>query len=177
MLVGEMPASIANGFRTTVFQDGELMKKSPLEVVQALFSDPTNPDVVNALVAHDATYVALNFDNPELKKLMPWAGTDKGPGAIINTYLSVNRFWKDEKIEIQETLESDEKAALFGKITLTSRATGKTVSSPFSVLAKVKDGQIFYMQFMEDTFGTTGTLRSGGAAVYHPDPAGGEVTL
>ena len=153
------------------------MTRSSLEVVQALFSDPTNPDVVNALVAPDAVYVALNHSNPDLKKIMPWAGTGTGPGAVINTYLSVNRFWKNEKIDIEETFESGEKAALFGRITLMSRATGKSVTSPFSVLARVKDGQVVYMQFMEDTFGTTRTLQTGGATVYRPDPAGGEVTL
>jgi len=26
----------------------------------------------------DATHVSLSFDNPELKKVMPWTGTHKG---------------------------------------------------------------------------------------------------
>ncbi len=33
------------------------------------------------------------------------------------------------------------------------------------------------MQFMEDTFGTASTFRSGGAATYRSDPDGGEVAL
>ena len=39
----------------------------PQDVVRQLLADPTNPDVVNALVAPDATYVSLADDNPELK--------------------------------------------------------------------------------------------------------------
>ncbi len=33
------------------------------------------------------------------------------------------------------------------------------------------------MQFMEDTFGTASTFRSGGVATYRSDPDGGEVAL
>jgi len=49
--------------------------KSPLEILQAVLSDPTNPDVVSTLVAHDATFVSLSYYDPELQKIMPWAGT------------------------------------------------------------------------------------------------------
>lgn len=40
-----------------------------------------DPDVVNRVVAPDATYVSLNTENPELNKIMPWAGTSHGPQA------------------------------------------------------------------------------------------------
>ncbi len=39
------------------------MSRTPSEVVKALLKDPTNPDLVNILVAQDATYVSLNHDN------------------------------------------------------------------------------------------------------------------
>jgi len=45
--------------------------KSPLEIVQAVLSDPTNPDVVNTLVAHDATFVG---SSAHLVKLVHVAG-------------------------------------------------------------------------------------------------------
>ena len=51
------------------------MPSSPVEVVQAILAHPTNPDVVDALVATDATYVSLNYDNPDLRRIMPWCGT------------------------------------------------------------------------------------------------------
>ena len=55
-----------------------------LNIVMDFLSN-TAPDKVeaaaNRLVAQDATYVSLNFSNPELKKIMPWTGTDKGPRA------------------------------------------------------------------------------------------------
>ena len=61
------------------------MGVEPADVVRALLADPTNPEVVERLVAGDATYVPLNFDNPELKRIMPWAGTGRGPQAVLDT--------------------------------------------------------------------------------------------
>jgi uncharacterized protein len=43
------------------------------------------------------------------------------------------------------------------KATYHSRDTGKDITSPFSVFAKLSNGKISYIQFMEDTFGTSGT--------------------
>ncbi|MEH2445633.1 MAG: hypothetical protein V7K18_07590 [Nostoc sp.] len=53
------------------------MFSTPVEIVQALLKDPTNPEVVNRLVSPDAIYVSLNYDNPDLKKLIPWADTHR----------------------------------------------------------------------------------------------------
>ena len=47
------------------------MSSTPVEIVQAILQDPTNPVVVKPLVSPDAVYVSLSYDNPELKKLMP----------------------------------------------------------------------------------------------------------
>ena len=72
------------------------MSNSPIEVVKAILADPTNPKVVRRLMAADATYVSLNFDNPELKRIMPWTGTQTGPEALLSTYTRVGRYWKNE---------------------------------------------------------------------------------
>jgi hypothetical protein len=56
-------------------------RRTSLNILMEFLSN-TAPDKVEAaadrLVAPDATYVSLNFSNPELKKIMPWTGTDKG---------------------------------------------------------------------------------------------------
>ena len=153
------------------------MAKSPLEVVQAILADPTNPDVVRALVAPDATYVSLNYDNPELKRIMPWAGTQTGPDAISGTYARVGRYWQNEGFEVEDTFEAEGRAAVFGRFTYRSATLGKAVTSPFAILAHVRDGQVTHMQFMEDTFGTAATFRSGGTATFRADPDGGEVSV
>ena len=153
------------------------MAKAATDIVRTLLNDPTNPGLVRELVAPDATYVSLNFDNPELQRIMPWAGTRNGPEAVLDTYTRVNRFWQSEVFEIGELFGQGENVAVFGRFTYRSVTLRKAVTSPFAILAKVKEGRITFMQFMEDTFGTAATFRSGGVATYRSDPEGGEVTL
>ena len=64
---------------------------------------------------------------------------------------------------------------MFGRFTYRSNTVGRSVTSPFAILAKVRDGKVVYMQFMEDTFGTASTFGTGGTATYRADPEGGEV--
>lgn len=108
---------------------------------------------------------------------MPWAGTQTGPDAIVGTYAQVGRYWKNEGFKIRDMFASGENVAVFGSFTYRSTTLGKAVTSPFSILAKVSDGRVTYMQFMEDTFGTAGTFRAGSAGIYHSDPDGAEVNL
>ncbi len=151
------------------------MPSSNVDVVRAILDNPTDLASVKELVAPDATYVSLNYDNPELKKLMPWAGTQTGPEAVVSIYSRVGRYWKNEGFEIEEIFEAGENVAVFGRFTYRSATVGRAVTSPFSILAKVQAGKVTYMQFMEDTFGTASTFRTGGTATYRADPDGGEV--
>ena len=52
---------------------------SPIEVVGQWLENLLDPEVVSSVVAPDAAYVSLNTDNPELSKIMPWAGTSPAP--------------------------------------------------------------------------------------------------
>ena len=153
------------------------MAMAPTEVVRAILDDPTNPEVVHRLVAPDATYVSLNFDNPELRRIMPWAGTRSGPEAVLDTYTQVGRFWRSEAFQVEALFGEGDKVAVFGRFTYRSTTLGKSATSPFAILAQVRDGQITFMQFMEDTFATASTFRESGTAVYRSDPDGGRVEL
>ena len=153
------------------------MSKTPVEIVQRLLQGSKDPAVVHALVAPEATYVSLNYDNPELKRIMPWAGTARGPEAILGTYTRVAEFWESEAFDVETIFGDGENVAVFGRFTYRSKTLGKAITSPFSILAKVNAGQVTYMQFMEDTFGTASTFRSGGIWKFQSDPAGGEVEV
>lgn len=60
------------------------MSTKPTKVVKKLLANTLNPDVVRELVAPDATYISLNYENPDLTKILPYAGTHaKGTSATL----------------------------------------------------------------------------------------------
>lgn len=154
-----------------------MLQQTKTDRIRGLLNDPLNQELVQALVAPDATYVSLNFDNTELKKIMPWAGTGKGPQIVMDTYRQVGEYWKNEGLEVTDSLESNDSVAIFGRFTYRSVTIGKAITSPFSILAKFEDGKVVYMQFLEDTFGTASTFRTGGSWAIHSNPQGKEITL
>ena len=131
------------------------------------FLSNTAPDKVEAaaarLVAPDAVYVSLNFDNPELKKIKPWTGTAKGPSAYSSTFLRVAEYWTIEDFTITAKLAVGEDVAIFGKFTYRSVELGHVFTSPFSIHANVHEGKMVYFQFMEDTYASASSFRKSGS--------------
>ena len=150
---------------------------SPADVVHELLRSPTDPAVVHRLVASDCTYVSLNDQPGDLKKIMPWAGRSSGPQAILDTFTRVGQYWSMDAFRIEHTLTTDNNVAAFGHFTYTSTLLHKTVTSPFSILCTVKGEQIVFMQFMEDTFGTAQTFKASGQSTFRSDPNGTEVHI
>jgi uncharacterized protein len=66
--------------------------------------------------------------------------------------------WETKAFEVRDVVEQGDSVAMFGSFTYRGRESGKQITSPFSILAKVKDGKITYVQFLEDTFATSGTV-------------------
>ena len=156
------------------------MAPTPIEVVQQLLANTRNPTVLNHLVAPDATYVSLNYHNPSLTKVLPYAGTHEkeGPQAIIDTFTTVNTIWANEAFTVEALFGSGENVAVFGSFTYRSRTLGKACTSPFSIWCKVsEDGKVTYMQFMEDTLGSTDTFKKDGVGRYVVFPEKGEFEL
>lgn len=137
-----------------------------LSVVMEFLAN-TAPDKVEAaaekLAAPEATYVSLNFDNPELREILPWTGTNKGPKAFSSLFLQVQDYWKVEDFTISTKIASGEDVAIFGEFTYRSVAVDKVFTSPFSIYAKVRDGKMTYFQFMEDTYASASSFRQSGA--------------
>jgi hypothetical protein len=105
-------------------------------VLQELLQNTSNLQVLQRLMTPDATYVSLNFDNPELKKIEPWAGTHRGPQALSDVFAAIQRFWKTLDFKVTDTTEQGSRVALFGSFTYKSNVTGKEVTSPFGLLAR-----------------------------------------
>jgi uncharacterized protein len=139
------------------------MSASPIEVVGQWLKNLLDPDVVNRVVAPDATYVSLNTENAELAKIMPWAGTSQGPQAFLGNLGLIFARWEAEAFNVTTMFAADENVAVFGDFRYKSHSLGKVVSSPFSILVKVVDGKVTYLQFLEDSYATAASFRSGGS--------------
>ncbi|RCS24540.1 nuclear transport factor 2 family protein [Phyllobacterium salinisoli] len=142
--------------------------------MQTILSNPTDLDFVKQYTTDDFTYVSLNYENPELKQVLPWAGTNKGTEALVQTFINVNRYWTVDDFQIQDSFENKDGAAIFGTFTYTSNTLGKTVTSPFAVLARGENGKLSYVQFMEDTFATVRSFRESGEYHIKANPDGSE---
>ena len=54
---------------------------------------------------------------------------------------------------------SGENVAVFGDFRYKSRSLEKMVSSPLSILVKVVNGKVTYLQFLEDSYATAASFR------------------
>lgn len=153
------------------------MTLNPTEVVAAILKNPTDIENVRSPVADNVTYVSLNYENPDLKRIMPWEGTSRGAESIVKTFVDVGRFWDNQAFEIEALFGSGQNVAMFGRFTYKSKVLAKLVTSPFAVFAKVLDGRCTYLQFMEDTFATGASFRSGGSWTFQSNPDGDVVTI
>ena len=146
------------------------MFASPIEVVGQWLQNLLDPEVVNRLVAPDATYVSLNTEDAELNKIMPWAGTSHGPQAFLDRLGSIFTRWEVQAFDVSTMFASGENVAVFGDFRYKSHSLGKVVSSPFSILVKVVDGKVTYLQFLEDTYATAASFRKDGSWTVQTEP-------
>ena len=152
---------------------------SPTDIVRKVLANSLNEDVLRELVAPDATYISLTYSNPALTAILPWAGTSPtgGAAAIIKAFGGVEKHWQNELFDIQTCFNVGEDVAVFGKFTYRSRTLGRASTSPFAMWCKVKDGRIVFLQFLEDSFGTTDTFYTGGKRTYKTLVDGSEVEV
>jgi ketosteroid isomerase-like protein len=146
-------------------------------VLQQLLQNTSNLKVLRELMTPDVTYVSLNFNNPELKKIEPWAGTHKGPQELADVFAAIQRYWTTLDFKITDTIEQDNRVAFFGSFTYKSNVTGKEIMSPFALLARFEGTKVAYVQFLEDSYGTAGSFKTGGTTRFHSDPSGKEVEV
>jgi ketosteroid isomerase-like protein len=146
------------------------MSATPLEVVGEWLGGLLDPEVVNRLVAADATYVSLNSEDEELAKIMPWTGTSHGPQAFLGNLGNMFTRWENQAFDVTDMFGSGESVAVFGTFRYKSHSLGKVVSSPFSILIKVVDGKVTYLQFLEDSYATASSFRSGGSWTVQTEP-------
>ena len=136
---------------------------SPMEVVSQWLPNRLDPDVANSLVAPDATFVMLNTENAELTKILPWVGTSHGPQAFLDNLNKVFARLETQAFNVTAMFGSGEFVAVFGDFRVASNSLGKVTSTPFSILVKVVDGKVAYVQFLEDSYATAASFRRDGS--------------
>ena len=105
------------------------MSAIPMEVVGQWLQNLLDPDVVNSVVAPDATYVSLNTENAEFSKILPWAGTSRGPQAFLDKLGSIFTRWEVQAFNVTTMFASDENVAVFGDFCYRSHSLDKAVNS------------------------------------------------
>ena len=147
---------------------------TPLDVLQTFlagaFSLDTLRGVVDRTVHDDATYISLNFDNPDLARIEPWCGTKHGREAFVANFTGVLTQWELTTFEPRMTMQQDEDAMVFGKFSLRSRTLGIETSSPMCAIATVRDDRISQFIYLEDTLATASTFRAGGTWIISARP-------
>jgi hypothetical protein len=146
------------------------MSDSPIEVVGRWMQNLLDPEVINSVVAPDATYVSLNTENPELTRIMPWAGTSHGPQAFFGNLSEMFTRWENLAFNVTTMFASGENVAVFGDFRYRSRSLDKVVTSPFSILVKVVNGKVTYVQFLEDSYATASSFRKDGSWIVQTEP-------
>jgi hypothetical protein len=133
----------------------EEMPASPVEVVGEWLQNLLDPDVVDRVVAPDAVYISLNTEKPELGRL----------GEMFTR-------WENQAFNVTTMFASDENVAVFGDFRYRSNSLGHVVSSPFSIPVKVIDGEVTYLQFLEDSYATAASFRKEGSWVVQTEADG-----
>ena len=146
-------------------------------VLQEVLQNISNLKALRQLMTPDVTYVSLNFENSELKKIEPWAGTHKGPQELADVFVAIQRCWKTLDFKVTDTIEQGNRVAFFGSFTYKSNVTGREITSPYALLARFEGDKVAYLQFLEDSYGTAGSFKTGGATRFHSDPSGKEVEI
>ena|SRR5258708_847250 len=146
------------------------MSASPVEVVGEWLQNLLDPAVVHRLVAPDATYVSLNTENAELKRIEPWTGTAHGPQAFLDNLGNMFSRWENQAFNVTTMFAAEENVAVFGDFRYKSYSLNKVVTSPFSIHVKVVDGQVTFVQFQEDTYATAASFRKEGTWTVQTEP-------
>ena len=134
------------------------MTNSSANVVQTLLKNPVDLKHVQSVTTPDVTYVSLSESNPNLKAYLPWTGINKGPESIVKVFEGIYKTWETKAFEVREIVEQGDNVVFLGSFTYQSRETGRVAISLFSLFAKIANGKISYIQFLEDTFATSGTI-------------------
>ena len=87
-------------------------------------------------------------------------------------------FGRTLDFKVTDTIEQGSCVALFGSFTYKSNATGRILHLHLVPWRVSRGNKVSYIQFLEDSYGTAGSFRTGGAKqMLHSDPSGKAVEV
>jgi uncharacterized protein len=92
------------------------------------------------------------------------------PQAFLDNLGTMFSRWENQAFNVKAMFGSDENVAVFGDFRYKSHSLGRVVSSPFSILVKVVDGKVTYLQFLEDSYATAASFRKNGSWTVQTEP-------
>jgi hypothetical protein len=146
------------------------MSGSPIDVVSEWLQNALDENIVHRRATPDATFVSLHTDNAELNLIEPWTGISFGPQAFLDNLGMMSSRWENQVVNVTTIFAPEENVAVFGDFRYKSLSLNQTLTSPFSVHAKVVNGQITYVQFQQDTYAIAASVRRKGLWTIQTEP-------
>ena len=129
---------------------------------------PVDPEVISSMVAPDATYVSLNTENAELDRHAV-GRTSHGHRRPRQSRPEFTR-WEPQAFNVT-TMFASTRTGRVRRLPLQVELAGQGGDSPFSILVKVVDGKVTYLQFLEDSYATAASFRKDGSWTIETSPA------
>ncbi|NLH79248.1 MAG: SnoaL-like domain-containing protein [Phyllobacteriaceae bacterium] len=112
----------------------------------AAFGD--SPEAVSALFAPDGEILAVR---PDAEPGHPLYGTHRGPDGIRRVLAAFAATFEPEHFEIDDVVETPDRAWASGRFGYRVRATGHLFASDWALKLELRDGKIRRYRFFEDS--------------------------
>src|SRR5262245_6671871 len=142
----------------------------PSKVVRDFFQElvaglPTgNMGAVDRHMAPDVEMIIIGTTSPELLQVLPWCGKHVGHEAVKNYFVDLlGRSVEVLDLPIDEIIEQDAAAALFGTLKVRARQTGTAIEFEYALRIKIRDAKIARFHLFENSYHVATAFRVAGA--------------
>ena len=142
----------------------------PSEVVRDFFQElfaglpEGEMGAVDRHLTPDVEMIVVGTTSPELLQVLPWSGKHVGPEAVKKFFVVLlGRNVEVLNFGIDEIIELNESAALFGTLKIRARQTGTVIESEYALRIKIRDDKIARYHLFENSYHIATAFRVAGA--------------
>jgi ketosteroid isomerase-like protein len=146
------------------------IKTKPSTIVRNFFQElfaglpAGDTSAVDRHMTHDVEMIVIGTTSRELLQVMTWSGMHVGPEAVKDFFLNLlGRSIEVLDFRIDEIIEQDAAAALFGTLKVRARQTGAVVESEYALRIKLHDDKIARYHLFENSYHIATAFRVAGA--------------